>query len=77
MKPGDLVKDKRSQLSCEQLGIFIGMRTFKRSAKYSETFPDHGDYVCAEVMWFNKTAPNGDRVSTIQTDLLEVVNESK
>ena len=41
-------------------GTFIGLRTF-------------GDYTCAEVMWFDRNAPNGDRVSTIQTDLLEVV----
>ena len=41
-------------------GTFIGMRTF-------------GDYTCAEVMWFDRNAPNGDRISTIQTDLLEVV----
>ena len=72
MKPGDLVKDKRNQLSCGQLGIFIGMRTFKSNGNINTQ-----DYTCAEVMWFNETAPNGDRVSTIQTDLLEVVNESK
>ena len=75
MKPGDLVKNKG--LPNDGLGLFIGLRTIKRSCKYSKKFPDADDYVCAEVIWFNKTAPNGDRVSTIQTDLLEVVNESK
>ena len=30
------------------------------------------DYTCAEVMWYDRTAPNGDRISTIQKDLLEV-----
>lgn len=63
MKPGDMVKAKSSNT----YGTFIGMRTFKngRGGK---------PYTCAEVMWFDRTAPNGDRISTIQADLLEVVN---
>ena len=66
MKPGDLVKAKSS--NC--FGTFIGIRTFK----YKGTGPGK-DYTCAEVMWFDRNAPNGDRISTIQTNLLDVVNE--
>ena len=63
MKPGDMVKAKGSNT----YGTFIGLRTFRaRRAGVP-------DYTCAEVMWFNKKAPNGDRVSTIQKDLIEVV----
>ena len=62
MKPGDMVKAKRSNT----YGTFIGIRTFKNS-----NLGD--DYTCAEVMWFDRCAPNGDRVSTIQADLLEVI----
>lgn len=65
MKPGDLVKAKSSNT----YGTFIGMRTFK-SATYEGP---QQDYTCAEVMWFDRNAPNGDRISTIQTDLLEVI----
>ena len=64
MKPGDLVKFKCSPSSCElvvQYGTFIGIRKFD------------SEYECAEVMWHNKTAPNGDLVSTVQKDLIEVV----
>ena len=65
MKPGDMVKAKSSNT----YGTFIGMRTFKNGR-------GGAPYTCAEVMWFDRTAPNGDRISTIQTDLLEVVDES-
>ena len=66
MKVGDLVKAKSSNT----YGTFIGMRTFSNR---------HGGepYTCAEVMWFDRNAPNGDRISTIQTNLLEVINESR
>lgn len=59
MKPGDLVRRKYSDDG--ELGTFIGFRVFD------------GKYECAEVMWFEGSAPNGDRVSTIQKDLIEVV----
>ena len=62
MKPGDMVKAKGSNT----YGTFIGMRTFPNAA-------GGDDYTCAEVMWFNKNARNGDRISTIQADLLEVI----
>ena len=65
MKPGDLVKAKSS--NC--YGTFIGMRTFESH------IGKH--YTCAEVMWFDRSAPNGDRISTIQSDLLEVIDESR
>lgn len=63
--PGEIVRNKNSESG--ELGIFIGLRTF-----------DNGKggkpYTCAEVMWFERSAPNGDVVSTIQTNLIEVVN---
>lgn len=62
MKPGDMVKAKGSNT----YGTFIGTRLFKNMSTGD-------DYVCAEVMWFDRSAPNGDRISTIQTDLLEVI----
>ena len=72
MKAGDLVTTKKSRdFHIPKIGLFIGMRTFKNkpTAQYSG-----GDYTCAEVMWFGHAAPNGDPVSTIQHDLIEVVN---
>ena len=66
MKPGDMVRAKGSNT----YGLFVGMRTFKSH------IPGR-DYECAEVMWLNKNAPNGDRISTIQKDLIEVLNESR
>ena len=65
MKPGDLVRNKNSESG--ELGTFIGMRTFKHASDSKK------DYTCAEVMWFNRSAPNGDRVSTIQKNLIEAV----
>ena len=59
MKPGDMVRNKNDD---KALGLFLGLRTFD------------GTYECAEVMWFTRSAPNGDRVSTIQKDLIEVVS---
>ena len=64
MTSGDLVRNKNSESG--ELGIFIGLRTYGGS-------PTAEPYVCAEVMWFNRSAPNGDRISTIQKDLIEVV----
>jgi len=77
MKPGDIVRNKSSESG--ELGLFMGLRTFKASKKN----PYAKDYTCAEVMWFERTASNGDTVSTIQKDLIravyrddiEVVNE--
>ena len=67
MKPGDLVRRKTYP---DEIGLFIGMVTFSRSHVNGLA------YTCAEVMWLNKTAPNGDRISTVQHDLIEVINES-
>tara|TARA_B100000212_G_scaffold336729_1_gene310476 strand:+ start:197 stop:439 length:243 start_codon:yes stop_codon:yes gene_type:complete len=67
--PGDIVRNKNSESG--ETGLFIGLRTFKgrNGAK---------DYECAEVMWFDRNAPNGDRISTIQTNLIEtVLDESR
>ena len=65
MKPGDIVRNKNSESG--ELGVFIGLKTcFTASSGNS--------YTCAEVMWFERSAPNGDAVSTIQTNLIEVVN---
>ena len=69
MKPGDLVRRK---MYPDNLGLFMGMRTFK----YTGTGPGK-DYTCAEVMWFHTRASNGDAVSTIQHDLIEVCNEDR
>jgi hypothetical protein len=72
MKAGDLVRNKNSESG--EIGLFMGMRTFKHNAPSN---PDAKDYTCAEVMWFERRASNGDVVSTIQTDLIEVINESQ
>jgi len=48
-----------------KVGIFMGFRVFD------------GVYECAEVMWVDKPASNGEKVSTIQKDLIEVINESR
>ena len=63
--PGEIVRNKNSESG--ETGLFIGLRTFD-NGKGGEP------YTCAEVMWFDRTAPNGDVVSTIQTNLIEVVN---
>ncbi len=68
-KPGDIVRNKNSESG--ELGLFIGLRTFK-AVQSGSGF--RKDYTCAEVMWFNRTARNGDAISTIQTNLIEVVN---
>lgn len=71
-KPGDIVRNKNSESG--ELGIFIGLRTFKATPNEDQ----RQDYTCAEVMWFDRNAPNGDRISTIQTNLIEtVVDESR
>jgi len=70
MKVGDLVRNKNSESG--ELGLFMGMRTFKHNASSN---PDAKDYTCAEVMWLERTAPDGGAVSTIQTNLVEVINE--
>ena len=68
-KPGDIVRNKNSESG--ETGLFMGLRTFE-NAKGGEP------YTCAEVMWFDRSAPNGDRVSTIQANLIEtVLNESR
>ena len=59
MEPGDLIRNKKSDSG--ELGLFVGLRTFDNT------------YECAEVMWLNRSAPNGDRVSTIQKNLIEAV----
>ena len=64
MKPGALVRNKNSESG--ELGLFVGLRTFN-NGKGGEP------YTCAEVMWFDRKAPNGDRVCTIQTNLIEEV----
>jgi len=61
MKPGDLVRNKNSESG--ELGLFVGFRS-------------SGNYEFAEVMWLERRAPNGDAVSTIQKDLIEVVKEA-
>ena len=76
MKPGDLVKrvrvDRKNwKKHPEEFGLYMGQRIFKNVMDPSQ------DYECAEVMWLHKNASNGDRVSTIQSNLIEVANESR
>lgn len=71
INPGDIVRNKNSESG--ELGLFMGLRTFKATPNEDQ----RQDYTCAEVMWFDRNAPNGDRISTIQTDLIEVVDESE
>ena len=68
MKPGDVVRRK---MYPDEIGLFMGMVTFGNTALNGD------DYTCAEVMWFHKRAPNGDVVSTVQHDLIEVYDESR
>jgi len=64
MKPGDIVRNKNSESG--ETGLFMGLRVFD------------SNYECAEVMWFDRNAPNGERIITIQTSLIEtVINESR
>ena len=70
MKPGDIVRNKNSESG--ELGLFVGLRTFKASKKN----PKAKAYTCAEVMWFNIPPPRGCAASTIQTNLIEVIDES-
>ena len=65
---GELVV-RRSALSKTTLlpdyvGLFMGRRTFKTAGRCDVP------YVCSEVWWFGRPAPNGDTVSTIQCDLI-------
>ena len=61
MKPGDVVRRRRAESGHKgDHGLFMGL---KKS----------GNYEYAEVMWFEHKAPNGDIVSTVQKDLIEVV----
>ena len=68
VKVGDLVQRK---MYPGEVGLFMGLRTFGSTALNGD------DYTCAEVMWFGKSAPNGDAISTVQHDLLEVISESR
>ena len=70
MKVGDLITNINSESG--EIGLFLGMRTFKRSSKYLKQFPDPDDYICAEVYW-----PERKKVGTIQTNLIEVINASR
>ncbi len=74
MKPGDLVRNKNSESG--ELGLFMGFRTFNKYRVLTSNKKKilDGTYECAEVMWFTRRAPNGDRISTIQKNLIEVVN---
>ena len=67
MKPGDIVRRK---MYPDDVGLFVGMRTFVNTI-------DGDYYTCAEVMWIDKTAPNGDAISTVQHDLIEVISERR
>jgi hypothetical protein len=68
VKPGDLVRNTNDPSG--KWGLYMGLRTFKNQQGGK-------DYTCAEVMWVDRNAPNGDRISTVQTTLLEVINEAR
>ena len=72
MKPGDLVRwiDPCKSGKSPNMGMFIGMRKFKSS----DNIRGSHVYECAEVMWVNRTAPNGDIISSVQHDLIEKIN---
>jgi len=61
MKAGDMVKRKNGN---GKFGLFMGFRT-------------SGDYEYAEVLWIAGNISNGDSVSSIQKNLLEVISESR
>ncbi len=67
MKIGDMVRNKNSESG--EFGLFVGMRTFKHNAPSN---PGAKDYTCAEVYWQDR-----GKVGTIQTNLIEVINESR
>ena len=60
MQVGDIVKVKKRFEVTEDYGLFLSLKS-------------SGGYEYAEVMWFNRRAPNGDAVSGIQKNLIEVV----
>ena len=62
MKPGDLVRNKKSESG--ELGIFVGRRKF-RNSRGEEYY-----YICSEVYW-----PLRKEVGTIQINLLDVISE--
>ena len=64
MKQGDLVRNRNSESG--ELGVFMGMRTFKRSSKYLKQFTNPDDYICAEVYW-----PSRNRIGTVQINLIK------
>ena len=72
MKPGDVVRNKNAHPSFNSsYGVFLGMRTFVN--QHERTWKVGGVkeeefYMCAEVAWY------GGRVSLIQTNLIEVVD---
>ena len=70
MNRGDLVRNKNSESG--ELGLFLGVKTFHRIYEVSGPTEDRGDYTCAEVYW-----PLRKKVGTIQTNMIEVTNESR
>ena len=75
MKPGDLVRwiDPCKSGTFPNMGMFMGTRKY-RSA---DNIRGSHVYECAEVMWVNRTAPDGDVISSVQHDLIEVIHESR
>lgn len=67
MNVGDLVRNKNSESG--ELGIFMGKRKFINSQ--GKEF----DYICSEVYWPERSGKYA--VGTIQTNLIEVVSESR
>ena len=70
IKAGELVKNLNSESG--ELGLFMGLRTFKRIYEVSGKLEDRGSYECAVVYW-----PERRKVGTIQTNMIEVYSESR
>lgn len=66
--PGDIVRNKNSE--SDEFGLFIGICTFKAERGWVRCT---GDYTCAEVLWFERSATTTGFVTTIHPDSIEVV----
>ena len=64
MKVGDLITNNNSEMG--EIGLFIGMKTFRRIYEVSGKLEDRGSYECAVVYW-----PARKSIGTIQTNLIK------
>jgi len=72
MNVGDMVRNKFPRREVDRsmtvwdgdIGLFVGFKTYQNAV-----YPDDS-YTCSEVMWLKS-----HRISSIQTDLLQVINK--